>query len=101
MAVLKTLYNCFVRSKLEYCSLIWSPIYNKHIGELESVQRKFLKYLYFKTEGVYPPRGICQQELLTRFEVDSLYIRRCKIAVTFLYKLLHNMIDCSSLLAQV
>jgi hypothetical protein len=45
---IKAIYFLFVRSKLEYASLIFSPIYQNQIYALERVQRKFLKYIYFK-----------------------------------------------------
>jgi hypothetical protein len=45
---LTTLYFSLVRSRLEYGSIIWSPYYVTYIKSIESVQRKFLKYLSFK-----------------------------------------------------
>ncbi|RZC40091.1 hypothetical protein BDFB_011205 [Asbolus verrucosus] len=55
LSVLKTLYFTFIRSKLEFCTLIWFPIYNKQKLALELVERKFLKYLNYKSTGVWPP----------------------------------------------
>lgn len=95
---LKTLYYSLVRSKLEYGSLIWYPLYENHSMILESVQRKFLKFLAFRNDGVYPGRGYNHEILLSRFDVPSLQSRRIMNSVTFLYNLLHNKIDCSSLL---
>lgn len=40
----KVLYCSFVRSRLEYASLIWSPNANIHIARIEKVQTKFLKF---------------------------------------------------------
>ncbi|CAH1108186.1 unnamed protein product [Psylliodes chrysocephalus] len=42
---LKTIFNAFVRSKLEYASIVWSPGYEVHSQALEKIQRKFVKYL--------------------------------------------------------
>lgn len=50
---LTVIYFAYVRSQLEYGSLIWNPYYNCHRMSIESVQRKFLKFLSFKLDGVY------------------------------------------------
>ena len=98
---LKTLFLSLVRSKLEYAAIIWCPYYNIHQTRLENVQRKFLKFTSFIVEGTYPDRGFPQAVLLQKFELDSLNTRRKIIAITFLYKLLHNEIDCVSLLSAI
>lgn len=95
---LKLLYFSYVRSRLEYAALIWYPYYNRHKTMVERVQRKFLKYLTFKADGVYPERGINYNYLTSRFNIISLDLRRICISLTFLYKLLHNTIDCCALL---
>lgn len=101
VTALKTLYFTLVRSKLEYGSLIWYPYYNVHIIALENVQRRFLKFLAFRSDGFYPNRGYSQSTLLTRFEIPSLELRRIKTTLIFLYKLLHNLIDSPALLSQI
>lgn len=98
---LKLLYFTFVRSKLEYGAIIWNPIYDCHVNTLENIQRKFLKYLSFKLDGSYPPRGVENGQLLQRFNIDSLAVRRKTLGIKFLYNILHNKIDCASLLAQI
>jgi hypothetical protein len=40
---LKLLYFSYVRSHLEYASIVWSPMYSIQISFLERVQRRFLK----------------------------------------------------------
>lgn len=94
----KTLYFAFVRSKLEYASLIWSPIYEAHKMGLETVQRKFLKLLHFKIYGNYPVQGFDHALLLAIFNVNSLDLRRIIISVTFLYNIVHANVDCTILL---
>ena len=98
---MKILYCAFIRSKLEYASLIWYPIYQNSILKIESVQRRALKYWYFKCSGQYPERGFDHGILLDFFGIETLKIRRDTHAVTFLYKLLNNKIDCSPLLSKV
>jgi hypothetical protein len=89
------LYTSLIRSQLEYCSLIWYPIYITNINELEKVQRKFLKFLSFQLDGVYPIRNYDNNMLLGRFKLKSLYTRRVNAVVSFLYKLVHHKFDCS------
>lgn len=99
--VLIKLFFTYVRSKLEYCSLTWNPIYDCHIQSIESVQRKFLKYLTFRIDGRYPHRGIDNSYLLKSFNFNSLKFRRHFYSLKFLYLLLHNNVDCSDILSQL
>lgn len=95
---LKTLFFSLVRTKLEYCSIVWSPIYHIYIQRVESVQRRFMKCMCFRQDHVYPQRGVDNQVYLERFDMCSLQERRIIQFVAFLYKLLHGGIDCPSLL---
>ena len=100
-STLLKIFNAFVRSKLEYASVVWFPHYKCHIVNLERVLRRFLKYLCFRTDGFYPSVGYSQIILLERFAVQTL-TQRSKVAkVIFLQKLLNSMLDCPSLLAQI
>ena len=76
-------------------------IYNAYNTAVENVQRKFLKYLCYKIDGIYPPRGLDQSELLSRFNLRPLSSLRSQAAVIFVYKLLNGSIDCSVLLSQL
>lgn len=98
---LTTLYFAFVRSKLEYCSVVWSPYYVCYKILIERVQRKFLKYLSFREDGTYPERGVAYEILTSRFNIQTLHFRRHCASISFLYKLLHGGIDCSALLSQI
>lgn len=98
---LKTIYNSFIRCKLEYGSLIWSPYYRNSIDLLESVQRRFLKYAHLKCFGFYPERGVDQKYLLETFNYEALQVRRDCSALSYLYKLLHNATTCPEILTKV
>nr|CAI5854974.1 unnamed protein product [Callosobruchus analis] len=98
---LKMLYFTYVHTKLEYASLIWSPYYKCHIGEIEKVQRKFMKFLFLRSEGIYPEQGISNLELCERFEIRTLEFRRKLSASVFLFKLLNGIIDCPDILQQI
>ncbi|KAH0819129.1 hypothetical protein GEV33_003662 [Tenebrio molitor] len=67
VTTLKLLYITYVRYRLEYASLVWSPIYDVHSSLLERVQRRFLKNVVFMLNGEYPPRGCPQGLLLGEF----------------------------------
>ena len=101
LSVLKTLFFSYVRSKLEYGSLIWNPYYITYTENIEKVQKRFLKYLNFKAEGYYPERGSDYNILLNRFQFESLKTRRIYASLVFLFKLLRGGVDCPDLLYQL
>jgi hypothetical protein len=98
---LKMLYFAFVRSRLEYGSIIWSSNCQTHIQNLEKVQRRFLKFLAYRIDGTYPERGRSQSELLERFKCQDLKTRRVNASMSFLRNLIHYRIDCSNLLSKL
>lgn len=98
---LKLLYITYVRSRLEYSSVVWSPTYNIHISALERVQRKFLKSAVFMLDKVYPTRGYPEELLLERFNMSSLSTRRAEHSVIFLHKLWQGRLNCPSLLSEI
>lgn len=98
---IKLLYFSFIRSRLEYACLIWNPHYSVHTNNLESVQRRFLKYLSFKQDGAYPAIGFSQEALLNRFSLTSLESRRELFSVSFLHKLCHGKLDCAELVGSL
>ena len=93
------LYNCHIRSILEYCSTVWRPHYATHKLRLERIQKRFLWHLAYscgvaKTKPSYVTR-------LSYFKVSSLEKRRNIIDSTFLIKILRNKIDCPQLLEKI
>ncbi|GBN56447.1 hypothetical protein AVEN_194291-1 [Araneus ventricosus] len=50
---LKVLYYAHVRSNLEYCSIIWDLNYRNKIEIIERIQTNFLRYLFYKKNGIY------------------------------------------------
>lgn len=100
-ATMKSLFSAYVLAKLEYGSLIWYPVYTCHSLALENIQRKFLKYLSFKTHGVYPEVRVCQQLLLSQHNMLSLLVRRRTYCAKFLSRMIRGIIDCPFLLSRV
>jgi hypothetical protein len=101
VATLKLLYITYVRSRLEYASLVWSPIYDVHSSLLERVQRRFLKNVVFMLNGAYPPRGCPQGLLLGEVGLQSLLDRRMEHSVIFLFKLFRGLQECPHVLERI
>lgn len=101
VCALKSLFFAHVRSILEYASFIWDPCYEVRRAMLESIQRRFLKFLHFKTNGMYPERGYDHGDLLREFDFHSLESRRRSATVLFAVKLLRGVVDCPGLLSRI
>ena len=85
------LYYAYVRSRLEYCSTVWNPYYDKYKEQLEKVQRKFTRMLYYKFK--WPKQDYSTR--LIRLKMKSLETRRLELDEMVLYKLVHGKIDAS------
>ena len=95
-----TLYFAFVRSHLEFGMLIWDPTAVKYVQMIEGVQRKFLKFLYFKTFHHYPI-DLSEQELLDGFQIQSLKQRRKFASISCLYDILRGLLSDDNLLQKI
>lgn len=94
---LKILYFSFVRSFLDFCSTVWNPYYEVHIKRIEKVQKKFVKSLNYR----HNISNESYTHSLKRYKLLSLCSRRKMFDVVFLYKILNNLIDSSSLLGRI
>ena len=79
------LYKVYVRSLLDYASIIYSPYYMYLIDLLENVQRNFTRRL----------PGLCRPHLnyidrLRIYNIESLELRKIRSDMCFVYKLLHS-----------
>ena len=63
------MYNTYIRSKMEYCSLIWSPSQKKDIDKLERVQKHFTS----RIEGL---ENLNYHQRLKKLKLYSLERRR-------------------------
>ena len=72
MSCLTKAFAVFVRP-LEYCSPVCCPSYKYLVDSIESVQRRFTKYL---------PSSISYSERLEHLRLDNLELRRLYIDLT-------------------
>ena len=77
--LMMTLYNSFVRSRLEYCCPLWSPYLVQDITKLESVQRSFTSKIMGLQEMNY-------WERLRQLRLYSLQRRRERYTIIHLWK---------------
>lgn len=94
---LKILYCTYVRSSLEYASQIWNPRYNIYANRIESIQKKFMRFLNFRVKSnVREYHASCRRMHLLPL------IRRREIADSLLLmKIVRGDIDCPELLSKV
>ena len=83
-----TLYNSYVRTHLEYLSVIWSP-HTQYLSEMvEKVQKKFKRILSFRfnTDEV---------------DIPDLSVRRVQSDIIVLFNIIHGHIDSPELLSLI
>lgn len=101
LRALKCLYFAFVRSILEYASIIWHPCYVVHIKRIESIQKKFLNFVIFQTRLNRDDQSLSYEEKCKLVSVDSLARRRIISNIYFMYDLLKGNIALPSLFGDV
>lgn len=78
-------YNTFVRSKLEYASLVWDPFTKKNISKLEMVQRRAVRFIYGKFKRLDSP-----SHLMKTNGIATLELRRKLSRLKFLFRMVQN-----------
>ena len=97
--VLKTLYNSYIRSRLDYCSQVWSPNPKCAIYKIERVQRVFVKFLCFQARIEYKSDNYAA--LCKHFHLTTLAHRREVSDIMLFYKITNNMINCNYLTSAI
>ena len=97
---IKTLYVAYVRSILEYCSIVWSPYMKKHEERIESIQKQFLLYALRKLGWTALPLPAYKARcMLINFQ--TLKERRDYAQVSFINDLVSQRIDSTVLLSKL
>ena len=93
------LYVSYVRSLLEYGSIVWAPYYDIHIDRLEAIQRKFLRYLQYRMSQ----RGLRLDldRVASYFQLHSLQDRRDYLDLCFFFKIVNGIIISPELLSSI
>ena len=86
------LYYSYVRAKLEYSSIIWTPTTRKDNDIIERIQNKFLRILTYSQTHVYP-KYTPYSDLVHNYGIQTLENRRRMHDLMFLYQIIHNKID--------
>ncbi|KAI5739160.1 hypothetical protein M8J77_015777 [Diaphorina citri] len=97
------LYNTIVRSKIEYCSPIWTPKTQTAMYDIERVQRCFVRYLFQKLNGFYPkyPNYIEYETLIENLPIESLVSRLKNNQIKYLKNILTNRVNSSELTSNI
>ena len=95
---LKALYYSYVRSILDYASMVWSPSRIGPIRAIESIQNRFLRFLSFKCDIQRQPHS-SYLPILTILNMESLEIRRKRLDLCFIFKLLNGQVYCPCLIS--
>lgn len=94
---IKTLYVAYVRSILEYCSIVWSPFMKTHEERLESVQKQFLLYALRKLGWTSFPLPSYESRCML-IDIQTLKKRREFAMVSFVNDIVSHRIDSPNLL---
>lgn len=97
ISVLKILYFAFVRSILDFGSVVWNPYFQVQINRIERLQKTFVKSLNYRRNI----KNVSYETSLKEYNLLSLQNRRKMFDLVSLYKILNNEIDSSELLGRI
>ena len=78
------MFNAYIKSKLEYCCIVWSPVKQEYINELEDIQKIFTK----KIDGM---EGLNYHERLKKLNMYSLERRRDRYLIIYGWQQIENI----------
>ena len=82
-------YTTYVRPKLEYNTVVWSPFLHKDINLVESVQKKFMRHTCIRCKisfNSYSGR-------LSNLNINLLEYRQLGFDLILMFKIYHNLCD--------
>ena len=96
--VTKTLYCSYVRSILEFASVVWMPYTDEYINRFESVQKQFL---LFALRNYFNPKDFLNlpsyEVRLKIIELEPLHFRRNLLGACFIFDILEGNIKVQQL----
>lgn len=87
LRALKVLYMSYVRSKLEFGSVIWDPYQITYSDDIESVQKQFLMYALGDVNRIPPFRLPPYEARCEKLGLDSLAMRRTQATAMMAFDL--------------
>ncbi|KAJ8707633.1 hypothetical protein PYW07_011310 [Mythimna separata] len=73
------------------------PIYNCYIHRIESIQRKFLRYIQYRSETYLPD----YHSRCLKFHILPLTEQRKITDIAFLFNIANGSVDCSELIGKL
>lgn len=93
ISCIKAVYFAYVRSILEFASIIWNPHYTVYKNDIERIQMKFIKYINYKKKVNFPSYA----EACAFHGIETLENRRKMLDMAFLHDIVNSTLDCSPL----
>lgn len=90
---LKVLYTSYVRSKLEFGSVIWDPYQTTYSDDIESCQKQFVMYALGDTNRIPPYRILPYEQRCKTLGLDTLAMRRMQANSMIAFDLYSKRID--------
>ena len=97
---IKSLYVSYVRSILEYCSVVWSPYMKVHEDRIESIQKQFLLYALRKLGWTVFPLPSYEARCLL-INIQTLKERRDHAKVFYVNNIVSQHTDSSYILSRL
>ena len=82
--IMLTLFNAYIKSRLEYCSIVWSPTTQGDINKIERIQKSFTS----RIEGM---EGKNYHERLKELKLYSLERRRERYLIIYAWEQIENI----------
>ena len=82
--VMMRLFKTYIRSRLEYCCSVWSPVQQGEINEIERVQKSFTS----KIEGM---EGLDYHQRLVKLDLYSLERRRERYLIIYAWQMIEGI----------